>query len=225
VSADLQLTDILDVRAYERVRHEYRRKVMALKACRRVALGPIMTIVFECFETVRFQVQEMARVEGIVTDEGLQAELDVYNHLIPRPGELSATLFIELVTPEDLRRWLPALVGVERAIRFSLSTVGSSEGAVEVRSEPEAEHAAALTREAATSAVHYLRFRFPPTAVAAARSGPVILEVDHPEYTARVELAISTVEQLRQDLAGRPTRLDVDKVPGQGLFGSPTTPE
>jgi hypothetical protein len=214
--ADLQLSDILDVRAYERVRDEYRREVMALKARRRIALGPFMTIVFECFETVRFQVQEMARVERIGTDEGLQSELDVYNRLLPSAGELSATLFIELVTPEDLRQWLPDLVGVERAIEFELARAdGESERRFEVRSEPEAEHAEALTREAVTSAVHYLRFSFPPPAVRAMSGGVSALAVVHPRYRARTELAPETLDELRGDLEGRERRLAIGEFPGQ----------
>jgi len=66
-----------------------------------------MTLVFESINTVRFQVQEMARAERILSDEGIQTELDVYNRLLPAPGELSATMFIELTSDEQLREWLP----------------------------------------------------------------------------------------------------------------------
>ena len=107
----LRLDDVLDLRAYERVREGYRARVIARKQFRRVGLGPIMTLVFECFDTVRFQVQEMARVEKIISDEAIQVELDIYNRLLPRLGELSATLFIELTTDAELREWLPKLVG------------------------------------------------------------------------------------------------------------------
>ena len=103
----LTLDDVLDQRAYERVRDDYRANVIAMKKNRRVALGPIMTLVFECLDTVRFQVQEMARVEKIISDEAIQTELDIYNRLLPSPGELSATLLIELTTEADLREWLP----------------------------------------------------------------------------------------------------------------------
>src|ERR1700733_13950223 len=113
---DLTLADVLDLRAYERVRESYRAQVIARKRLRRVALGPIMTLVFECVDTVRFQVQEMARVEKILTDEGIQTELDIYNRLLPAAGELSATLFIELTSDGSMREWLPKLVGIERAL-------------------------------------------------------------------------------------------------------------
>jgi hypothetical protein len=115
-SAELTLADVMDLREYERVREAYRGQVIAMKRRRRVALGPIMTVVFECVDTVRFQIQEMARVEKIISDEALQVELDIYNRLLPRPGELSATLFIELTSDGAMRDWLPRLVGIERVL-------------------------------------------------------------------------------------------------------------
>src|ERR1700733_1063890 len=145
----LTLDDVLDLRAYERVRQEYRAAVMARKRHRRVGLGPIMTLVFESVDTVRFQVQEMARVEKILSDEAIQVELDIYNRLLPQVGELSATLFIELTSDGSMREWLPRLVGIERALGFEVG------GAV-VPSSPEEAHAAALVRETITPAVHYV---------------------------------------------------------------------
>ena len=131
---------------------------MARKRLRRIPVGPIITLVFENVDTVRFQIQEMARVEKIATDEGIQAELDVYNRLLPTPGELSATLFIELTTEDELRDWLPRLVGIEHSVAFEFP--GADTPAV--FSHPEAAHAEGLTRESITPAVHYLRFSFDP---------------------------------------------------------------
>lgn len=207
---ELTVGDILDVRAYERVREEFRREVMVRKRRRRVSVGPIVTVVFECEETVRFQIQEMARVEQIATDEGIQAELDVYNRLLPVPGELSATLFIELTTEEDLRRWLPLLVGIERSVYLDLGAAARDDGAgpempaESVRSVPEAAHADALTRDAVTPAVHYLRFPFAPEQVSRFAAGPVALSIRHPEYEASTELSDETVLELAADLEGRP---------------------
>jgi hypothetical protein len=198
-SSPLGLDDILDLRAYERVRDDYRRRIIELKRRRRVSLGPILTAVFECVDTVRFQVQEMARAERIVTDEGIQEELDVYNRLLPSVGELSATLFVELTTEADLRHWLPRLVGVERALAFEL---GDPVDAV-VPSVPEASHAEALTRETVTAAVHYVRFEFPEAARVRFLGGdPVALAVRHPEYDARTELTPEVRAALAGDLEG-----------------------
>ena len=75
-----------------------------------------LSLVFENQETVRFQIQEMARAEQITTDDGIRDELAVYNRLLPGDGELSATMFIELTSDDQLREWLPRLVGIERAV-------------------------------------------------------------------------------------------------------------
>ncbi|HEY5250934.1 MAG TPA: DUF3501 family protein, partial [Acidimicrobiales bacterium] len=99
----LVIDDIEDLRTYERGRDEFRRSIIELKKRRRVTLGPFMTLVFENRETVRFQIQEMARVERMATDEQVQGELDVYNALLPSAGELSATMFIELTDEASLR--------------------------------------------------------------------------------------------------------------------------
>ena len=116
----LTLDDIADLRAYERERDEFRNHVIALKKRRRVAVGPIVTVLFENRDTIRFQIQEMARAEKIISDEGIQTELDIYNPMIPEPGTLAATLFIELTTEADLEHWLPRLVGIERAVQLRL---------------------------------------------------------------------------------------------------------
>jgi hypothetical protein len=120
----LVIDDIEDLRTYERGRDAYRRQIIELKRRRRVAVGPFVTLVFENRETVRFQVQEMARAEKMVTDEQVQGELDIYNALLPTPGELSATLFIELTDEASLREWLPKLVGSS-----GRSSCGSAPGA------------------------------------------------------------------------------------------------
>jgi hypothetical protein len=152
--------------------------------------------VFESFDTVRFQVQEMARVEKIISDEAIQAELDVYNRLLPAARELSATLFIELTTEEQLREWLPKLVGMEREVEFVI------DGDV-VPSMPEAQHAAALTRETVTPAVHYLRFPFTEAQVSAFNdAAEVSVASSHPAYEARTVLAPEVRKELLGDLLG-----------------------
>jgi hypothetical protein len=192
----LTLADVLDLRAYERVREEYRAKVIARKRLRRVALGPIMTLVFESVDTVQFQVQEMARAEKILTDEAIQVELDIYNQLLPQLGELSATLFIELTSDALLREWLPKLVGIERALGVAL-------GDDLVPSVPEEAHAAALVRDSMTPAVHYIRFAFTPAQVEAFASfEEVALVAHHPEYQERTVLPDPVRQELLGDLRG-----------------------
>jgi len=192
----LTLSDVLDLRAYERVRQDYRARVIARKRNRRVSLGPIMTLVFECVDTVRFQVQEMARAEKIISDDAIQVELDVYNRLLPGERELSATLFIELTSDPALREWLPRLVGIERQIGIAM------DGDV-VLSVPEAEHASALTRDTITPAVHYLRFAFTEAHVEAFRdAAEVAVVATHPAYEARTTLPPAVRAELLGDLLG-----------------------
>jgi hypothetical protein len=196
VTDALTLADVLDMRAYERVREEYRARVIARKRLRRVALGPIMTLVFECVDTVRFQIQEMARVEKILTDEAIQTELDIYNRLLPQVGELSATLFIELTSDALLREWLPKLIGIERALGVAL-------GDDVVPSVPEEAHAKALVRDTVTPAVHYIRFPFTPAQVAAFEGlEEVALVARHPEYEERTVLPDPVRQELLGDLRG-----------------------
>jgi hypothetical protein len=199
----LTLDDIADLRAYERGREEVRRQVIALRRRRRIAVGPIVSVVFENRETIRFQVQEMARAERLLSDTAIQTELDTYNPLIPEPGQLSATLFLELVDQQALRTWLPKLVGVERSVELRIGPSRSSSGSRVchiVRARPEAAHEEMLTREAVTAAVHYVWFDLEPEQVDAFAAGPVELAVDHPAYRHSTELATDTVRELMADL-------------------------
>ena len=190
----LTLADIEDQRAYERERDAYRRRVIELKRRRRVAVGPIVSLVFENRETMRSQVQEMARAERMVSDEQIQKELDVYNALIPDPGELSATLFIELTGEDALRDWLPRLVGIEHSVVLRLP------GGDLVRAEPESAHEEALTRPEITASVHYIRFALDAGQVERFAAGPVTLAIDHPEYGAEAELSDDVRTELLTDL-------------------------
>jgi hypothetical protein len=198
--AGLQLADVLDLRAYERVRDDYRRRIIEHKRRRRIALGPILTLLFESFDTVRFQVHEMARAERIVTDKDIEGELDVYNRLLPVRGELSATLFIELTSEEDLRHWLPRLVGIEQAVGFKVGGVGHERF---VMAEPESTHAAALTRDTVTPAVHYVRFAFDRDERRAFAAAPPVLVARHAAYEAETELTKEIQADLLAELEGR----------------------
>jgi hypothetical protein len=197
VSEKLTLDDIADLRAYERERDDFRSQIIELKKVRRVAVGPIVTVVFENRDTIRFQIQEMARAERMLTDEAIQHEIDTYNPLIPSRGELTATLFIELTSKDDLQQWLPKLVGIERSVELHL---GEGEHAEVIRSEPDDAHAAQLTRDEITASVHYIRFRLTEEQIERLAKGPAWLTVNHPAYSERVELSDATRASLVQDL-------------------------
>ena len=195
----LTLTDIADLREYERGRTEFRNEVIALKKRRRIHVGPVVTLLFENRTTIRFQIQEMARAEKILSDEGIQTELDIYNPLIPEPGHLAATMFIELTTDAEMREWLPKLVGIERHVVLRL---GAGDAAVEVRCTVDPDHEKQLTRDEVTAAVHYVHFSLSPAEVDAFRAGPVTLVVDHPAYGHETPLDADNVAELLADLTG-----------------------
>jgi hypothetical protein len=176
----LTVDDIRDLRDYERTRDDFRREIIALKKRRRVALGDIVTLVFENVDTMRWQVQEMARIERMLRDEQIAHEVATYNELIPDDGQLSATLFVELDTEERLREWLPKLVGIHEAVSIVLPDGEEVHGV--------ADDADRLTREDVTPAVHFLKFSFTPAQVAAFRAGPVAVRVAHPQYRAETTL-------------------------------------
>jgi hypothetical protein len=193
-SRQLTLTDIADLRAYEREREEFRAHVIALKKRRRVSVGPFVTLVFENRDTIRFQIQEMARAERMLTDEAIQTELDIYNPLIPGPGRLCASLFIELTSKAELEEWLPKLVGIERSIRLHI-------GDDVVAARPEEAHDEQLTREDVTASVHYVWFDLSAAQVMALRTQPVSLAVEHPAYTHVTPLGDATVAEIAADAA------------------------
>jgi Protein of unknown function (DUF3501) len=190
----LTVDDIKDLRAYERERDEFRRYIIDLKKRRRIALGTIMSLVFENTDTMRWQVQEMARAERMLRDEQIATEVATYNELIPDENELSATLLVELGSDAQLREWLPKLVGVQRSILLAV------DGLEPVRGVAQDEER--LTREDVTAAVHFLRFRFTPEQVAAFAAGPVWVRCDLPAYQEEIELS----SDQRAELAGDFTR-------------------
>ena len=186
---ELTLDDIADLRAYEREREAFRAHIIDLKTRRRVHVGPFVTFVFENRDTIRFQIQEMARAEKILSDEGIETELRIYNPLIPDAGHLSTTLFIELTSDEQLR--------IERAVELR---VGPDAEAIVCTVDPD--HDKQLTRDEITASVHYVGFALTPAQVEAFAAGPVALAVTHPAYEHVLELTESTRLELLGDLRG-----------------------
>jgi hypothetical protein len=190
------LEDVLDLVQYEKVRDERRRAIIALKQHRRVGLGPDLTLLFENRETVLFQVQEMIRAERIVQSARLQEEIDAYNALVPEPGQLSATLFIELpalvhMTQAEVHRAVNRFQGLERALTLHV-------GAQALPAVFEAGH----STEEKMAAVHYVRFEVPQAARDALAAGAAArLVVAHSDYAAESLLSAATLQELRRDLA------------------------
>ncbi len=194
VPRKLTIDDIADVRAYEREREAFRQHVIDLKRRRRVHVGTLVTFVFENRDTIRFQIQEMARVEKLTSDAEIQGELDIYNPMIPERGQLCATMFIELTSEAQVLEWLPKLAGIERAALLVLSNGDR------VRATVDEQHDQGLTREGVTAAVHYLRWELTPSQVAIFGDGPVSVEIDLPAYREQTQLGQSAHAELITDL-------------------------
>ena len=193
----LTLDDIVDFRAYEREREQFRQRVIELKRRRRVSVGPHITLVFENRDTIRFQIQEMARIERLYADSQIENELRAYNPLIPEAGYLSATMFIELTDDAQLREWLPKLVGIERSVYVRF---GEGADAERVSFTADSEHDEQLTRSDITSAVHYVHLSLSPEQVERFASSPVVLVIDHANYRHEAKLGEATIAELTTDL-------------------------
>ena len=185
--------DLLSMAEYERQREQFRSQIIALKQRRRMFLGPLLTLVFENRETLRFQTQEMIRVEHILDPRKVQDELDVYNALMPGTGELSATLLIEITEQDRMKEWLDMFMGLDHGEKVAIRA-----GSEHVYGQFEGGH----SHETKISAVHFVRFR-PTASMTAAFADlrqPVMLTVHHREYHAEVPVPGSMREEWLSDL-------------------------
>ncbi len=185
--------DLLPAAEYERQREQFRSQIIALKQRRRISVGPLISLVFENRETLRFQTQEMIRVEQILDPSKVQDELDVYNALMPGSGEVSATLLIEITEQERMKEWLDVFMGLDHG-----ETVAIRAGTEQVFGEFEGGH----SHETKISAVHFVRFR-PTTSMIAAFADlhvPITLTVHHHAYHAEVTVPGSMREEWLKDL-------------------------
>jgi hypothetical protein len=192
----IELRDVLNFFEYEKVRDETRRRVIAVKRARRVTVGRHLSFVFENRDTLLFQIQEMCRVERITDDARIQDEIDVYGALLPRPGELSATMMIEIADKEQIKPILDRFMGIDSG-RHVWIQVGRE---FAVAGEFEAGHSD--EEKGKLAAVHFVRFAFPEAAVRAFADSPVFLVVDHPAERSRTEISAETKAALLEDLRG-----------------------
>ena len=189
----LTQADVLAIEDYEKLRESFRSRIIALKQRRRISLGPLVTLVFENRDTLRFQIQEMIRVERIVDPAKVQEELDVYNALLPSKGELSATLLIEITDESRMKEWLDRFMGLDQG--QTVSIVAGGETAYGLF---EGGH----SHETKISAVHFVRFK-PSEKLRAAIADlrqPVSLTVDHHGYRETVSVPGSLREEWLKDL-------------------------
>ena len=189
----LTVQDLLPADEYERRRNDFRRRIIELKENRRIAVGDLVTLVFENRDTILFQVQEMVRAEHIVAAERIREEVETYNEQIPGPGELSATLFIEITESRNVKQTLDRFQGIDHGF-----TVGLQLGNEKVYGVFEQGRA----KEDKISAVHYVRFRVLSNGKArlAQLSEPIEIFIHHSGYQARVAVPDKMRMTLLQDL-------------------------
>jgi hypothetical protein len=192
--AKIERGSLLSLEAYARERPAFRARVIEHKKLRTVALGDHLTLIFEDELTIRYQIQEMLRIERIFEDEGIVGELEAYNPLVPDGTNLKATLMIEYPDVAERKRALGQLKGVEDRVWVQ---VGERARVYAIADED-------LVREneEKTSAVHFLRFEFDASARAALAGGASLaIGVDHPAYQARLTVAPAVRAALAADLA------------------------
>ena len=171
---------LMTLEAYARARADMRAKVLEHKRNRKVPLGAHVTLLFEDEQTVRYQIQEMLRIERIFEDEGIQHELDAYNPLIPDGTNLKATMLIEYEDVEQRRRELARLVGVEDRVWVR---VDGHERVFAIADED-----LERSTDEKTSAVHFLRFELEPAMIAALKKGAALaVGVDHENYSEHAD--------------------------------------
>jgi len=188
------LDDIMGLARYEAERDRIRARIIEVKRARRISLGEEISLVFENHDTVSFQIQEMLRAERITDVDGIRAELEVYNALLPKPGELSATLLIEITQQDEIEERLLRLIGIDEAIRMEIGNEFS------IRAEFEPGH----SRADKISAVQYIRFVLPPAARSAFADPavPVRIVADHQNYRAQAPIEGAARASLTEDLQG-----------------------
>jgi hypothetical protein len=186
---------LLPLERYARERDAFRARVMEHKKHRRVHLGEHLTLQFEDELTMRYQVQEMLRVERIFEEEGIQGELDAYNPLVPDGGNWKVTMLIEYPDPEERRLELARLKGVERRVWVRVAGGEPVYGIADEDLERE--------NEEKTSSVHFLRFELDAGARARLKAGGALaIGVDHPACRAVLDPVPAPVrDALVRDLA------------------------
>jgi hypothetical protein len=188
----LSRADLWSLEEYAEIRPTFRAEIMAHKKNRQLALGEHARLYFEDRQTIKYQVQEMLRIEKVFEAAGISEELDAYNPLIPDGHNWKATFMIEYEDPEERAQRLADMIGIEDKVWLQVDDCE--------RVYPIADEDLERDNEQKTSSVHFLRFELTPTMIAAVQSGAGISAgIDHPAYT----IDDSPVPQgIRDSLAG-----------------------
>ena len=189
----ITIDSLMSLEAYSKYRKEHKPAIIALRKLRSVPLGEHINLQFESEQTLRYQIQEMLRIEKIFEEEGIQQELDAYVPLMPEGSNWKGTLLLEYPDVNERKRELARLIGVEDRMF------------VEVEGQPRvyaiADEDMERENDEKTSAVHFVRFELTPAMCAAVKAGAgVKLGCDHTNYPAHTQIAPETLASLAGDL-------------------------
>jgi hypothetical protein len=195
--ATISRDSLLTLEAYAKERPAFRARVLAHKKARTVHLGDHVTLLFEDELTIRYQVQEMLRIEKTFEESGIRDELDAYRALVPDGTNLKATMLIEYEDVDARHAALAKLRGIERRVWVAVDGFERISAIADEDLERE--------NDEKTSAVHFLRFEFEAPMIAALKRGAALgFGIDHPAYTAAIPaVADATRAALIADLVVR----------------------
>ena len=184
---------LMTLEAYSKWRKLHKGEVIAHRKLRTVALGEHITVQFESELSMRYQIQEMLRIEKIFEEEGIQAEIDAYAPMVPDGGNWKATMMLEYPDISERRRELARLIGVED--RMFVEVEGHPRGYAIADEDLDREN------DEKTSAVHFLRFELTGAMRGAVKAGAAVkLGCDHTNYPAHVAVPPETLASLAGDL-------------------------
>ena len=184
---------LMTLEAYTKWRKVHKPEVIAHRKLRSVQLGEHINVQFESETTIRYQIQEMLRIEKVFEEEGILQEIDAYAPLVPDGSNWKATMMIEYTDINERKRELAKLIGVEDRMFVEVEGHGRVYAIADEDLDRETDEK--------TSAVHFVRFELTPAMCAAVKAGAgVKLGCDHTHYPSHIEIAADTLASLAGDL-------------------------
>jgi hypothetical protein len=193
VTGNITIDSLMSLEAYSKYRKAHKSDVIAHRKLRTVALGEHISVQFESELSLRYQIQEMLRIEKIFEEEGIMQEIEAYVPLMPEGSNWKATMMIEYPDVNERKRELARLISVEDRLFIE---VEGHERVYAIADED-------LDREndEKTSAVHFVRFEFTDAMKASVKAGALVkLGCDHTNYPAHVTISLDTMTSLAGDL-------------------------
>ena len=193
LTGNITADNLMTLEAYSKFRKENKAAVLAHRKLRSVHLGENFVFQFESETTIRYQIQEMLRIEKVFEEEGIQQEIHAYAPLVPDGTNWKATMLIEYIDVNERKRELARLIGVEDRCYVEVEGLPRIYAIADEDLDRETEEK--------TSAVHFVRFEFTPAMIAALRAGgSAKLGCDHSNYPAHTVIAPETLASLAGDL-------------------------